>query len=193
MTKDKIIAAALALFAKNGYEGTSLSEIAKAVGIQKPSIYNHFKSKEEIFFTIYENILWFHVHKVEKLIEDIKGLNAKEQLFQILDLTFQYYIDYEEQSTFLNRAVFFPPENLKEQLHEQFMVSEEAMSAILRTVINKGMENGEIRKGNIDDFIISYYCLIDGIFIELSYYGVEKMKPRILNIWTNFWFGLKND
>jgi AcrR family transcriptional regulator len=193
MTKDKIIAAALALFAKNGYEGTSLTEIAKAVGIQKPSIYNHFKSKEEIFLTIYENILWFHVNKVEKLVEDIKALNAKEQLFQILSLTFQYYIDFEEQSTFLNRAVFFPPENLKEQLHEQFMVSEEAMSAILRTIINKGMQNGEIRKGNVDDFTISYYCLIDGIFIELSYYGVEKMKPRILNIWTNFWSGLKND
>ena len=33
MTRDKIIAAALSLFAKNGYEGTSLSEIAKAVAV----------------------------------------------------------------------------------------------------------------------------------------------------------------
>ncbi|TWD93424.1 TetR family transcriptional regulator [Neobacillus bataviensis] len=193
MTRDKIIEAALTLFSKNGYEGTSLTEIAKAVGIKKPSIYNHFKSKDEIFLTIYENILWLHVQQVEKLIEDIKGLNAKVQLSQILDLTFQYYIDFEEQSSFLKRSVFFSPENLKEQLHEQFMAAEDAMSAILRTIINKGMENGEIRKGNIDDFIVSYYCLLDGIFIELSYYGVEKMKPRIVNIWNNFWFGFKND
>jgi len=193
MTRDKIIAAALSLFSKNGYEGTSLTEIAKAVGIKKPSIYNHFKSKDEIFLTIYENILWLHVQQVEKLIEDKKGLNAKVQLSQILDLTFQYYIDFEEQSSFLKRSVFFSPENLKEQLHEQFMAAEDAMSAILRTIINKGMENGEIRKGNIDDFIVSYYCLLDGIFIELSYYGVEKMKPRIVNIWNNFWFGFKND
>jgi len=73
------------------------------------------------------------------------------------------------------------------------MDAEDAMSAILRTIINKGMENGEIRKGNIDDFIVSYYCLLDRIFIELSYYGVEKMKPRKVNIWNNFWFGFKNE
>lgn len=193
MTRDKILAAALSLFSKNGYKGTSLTDIAKVVGIQKPSIYNHFKSKEEIYLTIYEKVLWFHVHEIEKLMEEIKNLNAKEKLYQIVDLTFQYYIDYEEQSTFLNKAVFFPPDNLKEQLHEQFIVSEEAMSVILRTIINQGMENGEIRKGNIDDFIMSFYCLIDGIFIELAYYGAEQMKPRIENIWTNFWYGLKKD
>ncbi|WP_158095148.1 TetR/AcrR family transcriptional regulator [Gottfriedia luciferensis] len=193
MTKDKILAVALALFSKNGYEGTSLSEIARAVGIQKPSIYNHFKSKEEIFLTIYENILWLHVKKVEELIKEIQELTAKEQLYQILHLTFQYYIEFEDQSTFLNRAVFFSPESLKEELHKQFMESEEAMSTILRSVISKGINNGEIRAENVEDFVMSFYCLIDGIFIELSYYGAEKMKPRISNIWRNFWYGLKNE
>ncbi|WHY89438.1 TetR/AcrR family transcriptional regulator [Neobacillus cucumis] len=193
MTRDKIIAAALSLFAKNGYEGTSLSEIAKAVGIQKPSIYNHFKSKEEIFLTIYENILMFHVQKIKNIMDSIKGLTAEEQLLQILKVTFEYYIEFEDQSTFLNRAMVFPPEPLKEQLHHQFFRSEEEMSDILRTFIKEGMEKGEIRKGNIEDFIMSFYCLIDGIFIELSFYGVDKMKPRIANIWTNFWYGLKND
>lgn len=193
MTRDKIIAAALSLFAKNGYEGTSLSEIAKAVGIQKPSIYNHFKSKEAIFLTIYENILMFHVQKIKNIMDRIKGLTAEEQLLQILKVTFEYYIEFEDQSTFLNRAMVFPPEPLKEQLHHQFFRSEEEMSDILRSIIKEGMEKGEIREGNIEDFIMSFYCLIDGIFIELSFYGAEKMKPRIANIWTNFWYGLKND
>jgi TetR/AcrR family transcriptional regulator, cmeABC operon repressor len=193
MTKDKIIAAALALFSKNGYEGTSLTEIAKAVGIQKPSIYNHFKSKEEIFLTIYENILWLHVKKVDELMGEISELSAKEQLYQILNVTFEYYIEFEEQSTFVNRAVFFSPEPLKEQLHTQFMESEEAVSTILRSVIDKGIKNGEIRTGNVEDFVMSYYCLIDGIFIELSFYGAEKMKPRISNIWRNFWYGFQNE
>ncbi|OIK11338.1 hypothetical protein BIV60_18205 [Bacillus sp. MUM 116] len=193
MTKDKILEAALALFAKNGYEGTSLAEIAKTVGIQKPSIYNHFKSKEEIFLTIYENILLFHVQKIKNIMDSIKELSAKEKLNQILTVTFQYYIEFEDQSSFLNRAMVFPPELLKEQLHNQFFRSEEEMSDILRSIIKAGMEKGEIRKGNIEDFIMSFYCLIDGIFIELSFYGVEKMKPRIENIWKNFWCGIKND
>ncbi len=191
MTKEKIIAAALSLFAKSGYEGTSLTEIAKMVGIQKPSIYNHFKSKEEIFLTIFESILWEHVHKVKKMLEELKEKSTENQLFQILSLTFQYYLNYEEQTAFLNRAMIFPPESLKEQLNAQFILSEEALSAILHTIIKDGMEKGEIRTTNIEDVIISYYCLIDGIFIELSYYGKEKMAPRIPNIWMNFWYGVK--
>jgi len=47
-TKERLIQAALELFSENGYEGTSVDEIAKAVGIKAPSIYAHFKGKEEI-------------------------------------------------------------------------------------------------------------------------------------------------
>ena len=47
-TKDKILDAALTLFAENGYNGTSVEQIAKAVGIKAPSLYKHYKSKEDI-------------------------------------------------------------------------------------------------------------------------------------------------
>lgn len=47
-TKEKILDAALTLFAENGYNGTSVEQIAKAVGIKAPSLYKHYKSKEGI-------------------------------------------------------------------------------------------------------------------------------------------------
>ena len=47
-TKEKILDAALTLFAENGYNGTSVGQIAKAVGIKAPSLYKHYKSKEDI-------------------------------------------------------------------------------------------------------------------------------------------------
>ena len=47
-TKEKILDAALTLFAENGYDGTSVEQIAKAVGIKAPSLYKHYKGKEEI-------------------------------------------------------------------------------------------------------------------------------------------------
>ena len=47
-TKDKILDAALTLFAENGYNGTSVEQITKAVGIKAPSLYKHFKGKEDI-------------------------------------------------------------------------------------------------------------------------------------------------
>ena len=47
-TKEKILEAALTLFAENGYDGTSVEEIAKSVGIKAPSLYKHYKGKEDI-------------------------------------------------------------------------------------------------------------------------------------------------
>ena len=51
-TKERLILAALELFSENGYEGTSVDQIAKAVGIKAPSIYAHFKGKEEILHAV---------------------------------------------------------------------------------------------------------------------------------------------
>ena len=47
-TKEKILETALTLFAKNGYDGTSVEQIAQYVGIKAPSLYKHFKGKEDI-------------------------------------------------------------------------------------------------------------------------------------------------
>ena len=47
-TKQKIVANAVELFATNGYTETSVRDIATAVGINASSLYNHFRSKEEI-------------------------------------------------------------------------------------------------------------------------------------------------
>ncbi len=47
-TRERILDAALTLFAGNGYDGTSVEQIAGAVGIKAPSLYKHFKGKEDI-------------------------------------------------------------------------------------------------------------------------------------------------
>ena len=47
-TKEKILETALTLFAENGFDGTSMEQIAQNVGIKAPSLYKHFKGKEDI-------------------------------------------------------------------------------------------------------------------------------------------------
>ena len=47
-TKERILDAALTLFAENGYNGTSVEQIAGIVGIKAPSLYKHYKGKEDI-------------------------------------------------------------------------------------------------------------------------------------------------
>ena len=47
-TKQRILDEALTLFAENGYDGTGVDLIAERVGIRGPSLYKHYKGKEEI-------------------------------------------------------------------------------------------------------------------------------------------------
>ena len=51
-TKKIILKKALELFSERGYDSVSVGEIAQKVGIKAPSLYNHYKSKEEIFQAI---------------------------------------------------------------------------------------------------------------------------------------------
>ena len=48
-TREEILEAALDLFAVNGYEATSISQLADAVGIRKASLYSHFANKQEFW------------------------------------------------------------------------------------------------------------------------------------------------
>ena len=56
-TKREIITAALDLFSTQGFEATSISQIADAVGIRKASLYSHFESKKAILDELVKEVL----------------------------------------------------------------------------------------------------------------------------------------
>ena len=55
--KQEILGAALELFSIQGFEATSVSQIADAVGIRKASLYSHFESKQAILDALVKNVL----------------------------------------------------------------------------------------------------------------------------------------
>ena len=55
-TKERILETALELFAQSGYLGTSMSDIAKQLGITKAALYKHYTSKQEILDRIVERM-----------------------------------------------------------------------------------------------------------------------------------------
>jgi AcrR family transcriptional regulator len=63
-TRSRIRAVALELFAEQGYEKTSLREIAERLGVTKAALYYHFKSKEAIVYSLLED----HFAEVDALI-----------------------------------------------------------------------------------------------------------------------------
>jgi TetR/AcrR family transcriptional repressor of nem operon len=55
LTKERIIEAAAPVFNRNGFVGTSLSDLMEATGLQKGGIYRHFKSKEELAVAAFDH------------------------------------------------------------------------------------------------------------------------------------------
>ena len=55
-TKENILFTALELFAKNGYDATSVSDISSELGITKGALYKHYKNKRNIFDSILERM-----------------------------------------------------------------------------------------------------------------------------------------
>ena len=73
-TKNIILTKALELFSERGYDAVSVGEIAKAVGIKAPSLYNHFSSKQAIFDAIVDETATHYAQDTDK--NDIHVENA---------------------------------------------------------------------------------------------------------------------
>lgn len=75
-TKEKIFAVSLELFSNKGYNGVSVREIAREVGIRESSIYNHYKNKEAILDAIIE---YFKSELGQNVMDEEEGLNLIKQ------------------------------------------------------------------------------------------------------------------
>ncbi|RCX20724.1 TetR family transcriptional regulator [Fontibacillus phaseoli] len=65
-TKNRIMDAALDLFCVDGYTTVSIRDIGKAVGIKESSIYYHFKNKEDILHSLFDQSeQWTQIRKVQ--------------------------------------------------------------------------------------------------------------------------------
>ena len=94
-TKQKIIETALTLFSERGYDAVSVGEIAEAVGIKAPSLYNHYPSKQAIFETTalqYEKDTGRIDIHVQRAAADIPMLMTigEEELFEKVRQIFDY-------------------------------------------------------------------------------------------------------
>jgi TetR/AcrR family fatty acid metabolism transcriptional regulator len=82
--RDRILKAAVKVFARNGFHATRVSEVAKAAGVADGTIYLYFKSKEELLVSLFED----RVSKLLAFMEESlpKLPSAPERLRAVIDM-----------------------------------------------------------------------------------------------------------
>jgi len=68
-TAERILDAAESLFAAAGYSATSLADVADAVGIRTPSLYNHFRNKEALYGAVLDRLIVSFSAPLEELTQ----------------------------------------------------------------------------------------------------------------------------
>ena len=54
--RDQLLTAALAVFSRDGYHGTSMNDVAVAAGVTKPVLYQHFPSKQSLYVELLSDV-----------------------------------------------------------------------------------------------------------------------------------------
>jgi TetR/AcrR family transcriptional regulator len=169
-TRDRVLSVALALFAEQGYRGTSLRDIAGRIGIKAPSLLHHFPSKEQLYLAVLDRIF--------------EGMEESAQIFLSGNNDFQ-----ERCRTAIVSAIDFiaaSPDSMRIIWHEMTEESGAGRQLFKRRVpplfamgvnfIFRGQREGEFRDG-VDPF----HFLLSLNSITIGFFTTATMVRRLWN------------
>ncbi|QQK75183.1 TetR/AcrR family transcriptional regulator [Salicibibacter cibarius] len=188
-TREKIIQAALSSFATRGYEGTTLAQISGVVGLQKPSLYNHFSGKAALFLTVAEKVLGEMLEVMKDSWEKHKDEHIDKRLYLVLTESTSFTIR-EHEGMIYRRLLLFPPPELEGDLQALVQFGDQAIDQLLREIYEQAEREEAIRDVCFSVFRASFYCLMDGLFTESIIYGGDEFRERFDGSWDVFWRGI---
>ncbi|MDL2293932.1 TetR/AcrR family transcriptional regulator [Ruminococcaceae bacterium OttesenSCG-928-D13] len=194
-TADKIRERALALFAANGYAGTSVDTIAKEAGIRKSTIYSHVESKEALFFSLFEEALAWDLAYFRDLLAEHAADSAEQKLYRMFRHDYDIYRAENDRANismkFVHTAMLFPPPGARVRMEDLFAAYEAQFSAMMLEVAAQGVAEGTMEDQDRETLLAWYYCVVDGLFLGSFYYGRGEYQKRFDHIWSMFWDSIK--
>ncbi len=169
-TRDQIVSEARRLFANRGYDGTSLNDIAEAVGVRRPSLLHYFPSKESIYRETLDSALveWAELVAAARA----NPLDGWEKVDAVLDASFQFFEDNPEIVRIVRR----------EALTENGVVGID-LGAALRPYFDQAVAflEGEMAAGRFRDHD-AQQLILTGYGALLSYFSDAPLAQGLLGL-----------
>jgi AcrR family transcriptional regulator len=130
---------AVELFIEQGFNETSMRQIATALGIGKSTLYDYFPSKDDIIVFVIQEHLAVLMQRAEAIIT-AEG-NATEHLHQVMQMHLVFLLE--------NRAFYlrlmFEAQRLKAESQQRIQAHRYAYQDLVKTLIDKGIQQGCFR------------------------------------------------
>lgn len=141
--QQEIFSAALHLFQEKGYHGTSMQDLADAMGMQKASLYYYIRSKEELLVRVCERGTGAFTQELSEIVA--LNLGAGEKLRRAIECHLVALCEQLELFTVFLHEQKFLGEAYKKQLRGEGKRHAELLAVILEG----GIATGEFRKVNV--------------------------------------------
>jgi len=175
MRKRQITDEAFKLFAKQGYGPTTMKQIGQAVGLDKSSLYVHFKSKKDIFSVILAAELQSYTQNV--LNEVVMGKTYKEVSHSFINNTLGYFSDHDKL-LFWKHLMLMPYSEayseISEQVSEVLCQLNVVFTKQLQSKIEDARDPLDKRKKTMSLFILSH-GLMDWLVVQKDANNQDKI------------------
>jgi AcrR family transcriptional regulator len=136
----QILSESARLFATNGYDGTSMRDIAEACGISKSLLYHHFTDKDEIFARVALGSTRELYHFVFDRLPE--GASPSARICAFMTATGEYFQRYRWAWIASTSGFWNDPEQRRQK---ERMMWRDRYEGLIRTLIQEAVEAGEVR------------------------------------------------
>jgi len=139
LRRQEIISRAAKLFQENGYERTSVNQIAKEMGFSKPALYYYFSDKKEILWEIYNIAISRALKEARSIVE--QDMTGKEKM-RLMLMTHTMLLS---EDIYLWSVMFDEENSLAEDKQKLIRKNRGEYEAIFEKVYSEGVKAGDFR------------------------------------------------